>query len=581
MSGLGLVLNIAKSGLNAQQYGIDVTAHNIANAYTPGYTRQSAVHEAKDPASYGGVLLGRGVDTTQVIRASDQFIENRLMQQKSSMSCFEEMENYMRILEGFFNESSENSISTILADFWNSWNDVANNPSGTSERIALYEHSNTLTEQFNALNIDLIQIKTDLTNAIDAGIDDINQITEEIAQLNNQIVGMEVSAVANDLRDRRNTLISELSENLDVKTFEQDNGSITVVTARGCILVHKGSSYSLELGGTNGDRVKWRSSGGTTTDITDYINEGKLGGWLEMRDEVIEKYKLDLDAVAKEFIWAVNKQHSQGVGLEAFSTTTGTYSAASTSAALDSSGLSFADRVVDGSFGLWIYDSNGDYDTDTTLAINAAVTSVDDIVTAINSIDPTKIAATTIDGKLQINGLNGYTFAFSDDTSNVLAALGVNTFFTGAGADGMGVNNKIGSDVNFIAAAQIGSSGERASGDNSNALAAADLKYASVDISRWTCDRINGNTEGTVTNTIENYYHGIVSSIGITSASVSSAKDFNEVMVNQLSELRDGISAVSLDEEMMNIIKYQRAYGAAAKLISVSDEMLNTLLGVK
>jgi len=581
MSGLGLVLSIAKDALAAQRYGMDVTAHNIANVNTPGYSRQSPVYEAREPAPYGGVLLGRGVDTTQVMRASDQFIENQLMQEKSNFSSLEQMENYMQILEGLFNENSDASISAMLADYWNLWHDIANNPSGTSERMALYEHSISLTEQFNALDTDLTEIKMDLTNAINAGIDDINQITNEIAQLNNQIIGMEASSIANDLRDKRNILISELSEYLNVKNFEQDNGSITIVTARGCILVHGNESYDLELGGDNGDRVEWQGSGGTTVDITDYITNGKLGGWLDIRDEVIVKYKLDLDALAKEFIWTVNQQHSQGVGLETFSAVTGTYSASDTSTALDSCGLSFADRISVGDFRLWIYDSDGNYDSDATISIDASITSVDDIVSAINAVDPGNISATIVNDKLQVNSINGYTFAFSDDTSNVVAVLGINTFFTGATAEGIGVNNKIDSDKNFIAAAQIDSTGSYATGDNTNAIAIAALQYTYTEIAQWTCDRINGNTQGSVTATIEDYYHSTVGSIGIKSASISRSKAFNEVMFNKLGEIRDGISAVSLDEEMTNLIKFQHAYTAAAKLISISDEMLTTLLSVK
>ncbi|MBW2019136.1 MAG: flagellar hook-associated protein FlgK [Deltaproteobacteria bacterium] len=680
MSGLGLVLSIAKDAVAAQQYGLDVVGHNIANVNTPGYSRQRAVHEAKEPAPYGGVLLGRGVDTTQVVRATDQFIENQLMEQKSSMFSFKEMENYMQVLEGLFNENSDSSISALMADFWNTWHDVAINPSGGAERVALYEHSVLLSDQFKALNTDLIQLETDLTNAISAGINRINEITNEIAQINNNIVGMEVTSTANDLRDQRNVLVSELSEYTDIKTFEQSNGSLTVVAAKGTILVHGNDSYDLALGGDDGRRVEWQGSGGATVDLTDYISNGKLGGWLDMREEVIAKYKKDLDALVKEFVWTVNQQHSQGVGLEGFSSVTGTYQASSTSAALDSSGLGFASEIIDGGFRLWLYDSNGDYDSDTTLTIDASVTSIDDIVTAIDAIDP-NITATTIDGKIQISASNGYTFAFSDDTSNVLAALGINTFFAGTTAGSIEVNDKIDSNKNYITAAQVINNvgpavanssndptgtgtivtsghytgtadatyeiqistggavgvaqfqwrkdggawsapilttggaqaidvdgvsvtfmpgtyvandtftidvtadsafyGTYASGDNTNAMAIADLQYTAMDIAQWTCDRRNGDTEGSVNATIEDYYHAMVGSMGIKSASISRGRAFGEVMVNKMGEIRDSISAVSLDEEMTNLIKFQHAYAAAAKLIRISDEMLNTLLSVK
>ena len=587
MSGIGLVLNIAKDALAAQRYGINVTGHNIANVNTEGYSRQRPVYDARQPVPYGGFLLGQGVDTSEIMRLSDQFIENRLAQQNSSMLSFEEMESYMQVLEGLFSEDSESSISALLADFWNMWHDVANNPSGTSERIALYEHSVSLSEQFNALYTDLTQIETDLTNAVSAGVGKINEITAEIARINNEIVGMEVDKTANDLRDKRNTLVSELSGYLDVKAFEQSNGSLTVITARGCVLVSGNESYDLELGGDNGNRVLCQGSGGTTTDITDYIANGKLGGWLNMRDEVIPEYKLDLDALAKELIWAVNQQHSQGVGLEAFSTVTGTFGVSDIleELGMQDSGLDYQEKISTGSFNVWVYDSNGVVvgGLPTVISVSDAEpggTTLNDIANGINAI--ANISANiTADGKLQIDADPGYTFAFSDDTSNVLAALGINTFFTGASAGGMGINDVISSDKNYIAAGQVDANGRFATGDNTNALAMTDLQYTSVDIADWTCDRRNGSIQGSVNATLEEYYHAMVGSIGIESSNISRGRSFNEIMFNKLGEIRDSISAVSLDEEMTNLIKFQHSYTAATKLISVADEMLDTLLSTK
>ncbi len=684
MSGLGLILSIARDALAAQQYGINVTGHNIANVNTEGYSRQTSVNEAKEPAPYGGLLLGRGVDVTQVLRASDQFIESQLMDRKSDMSTSQELENYMQVMEGLFNENSDTSISMMMSKFWNLWQDIANNPSGSTERVALYEHSILMSDQFKTLNTDLTQIQTDLTMALSSGIVQINEITNEIAQVNGRLVGMEAAtSIANDLRDKRNTLTSELAQYIDVKTFEQTNGSLTIITAKGCVLVHGNDNYNLVSGGDNGDRIMWEGKAGVATgDITNNITRGKMGGWLEMRDEIVEKYKRDLNAMAEEFIWAVNQQHSQGVGMEAFSDVTGTYAVSNTEEELGTkeSGLNYYDKISDGGFRLWLYDSSGNYDSDGTITVDSDNDSIEDISDAINLIDPVNITATIVGGKLQISASNNYTFAFSDDTSNVLAALGINTLFRGANAGGMGLNNKISLDKNYIAAAQVtnnvgiavaGSSntgtgtivtrghytgtedatykieitatgvedsatfkwsdnggltwtpgataganvalsngvkvtfmpgsyndpapdtftinvtadstsyGTFALGDNTNALAIADLQYTSIDISQWTCDRINGDTEGSLTATIDNYYHSMVSSIGIKSSSISRNRAFNAVMANKIGEIRNSISAVSLDEEMTNIIKFQRAFQAAAKLISISDEMLNTLLSVK
>jgi flagellar hook-associated protein 1 FlgK len=591
-SGIGLVLSIAKDALAAQQYGIYVTSHNIANVNTPGYSKQTAVFEAKKPAPFGGVLLGRGVDTTEIVRASDQIIENRVMQQKSSLYCYKEMENYMLAMEGLFNENSDTSLSTMLGEFWNLWHDISNDPSGTAERIALYEHSLLVSQQFKSIDSDLLQLNTDLTNAVKAGVGRVNEITAAIANLNNEIAGLEIDASANDLRDQRNVLASELAEYIDMKIFEQSNGAFTIVSAKGVVLVDGNDGYDIELDGSS---VKWQGSGGNEVDITDNISKGKLGGWLDMRDEIVAKYKQDLTELASEFIWAVNKQHSQGVGLQLFqsaSSVTGTYT---TSTNLDNLAYGSAtDGYVDytGTFSLWIGDANGENLQEVIIDLDDAGNPIDEnstlagLATSINNqIAAAGLAGVTASvsgGALVLTADATHTFGFSDDTSNILAALGINTFFTGSTAGGMGVNSQIGSDKDYIAAAQIDSTtGAFATGDNTNALAIVDLQYTSMSISEWTYDRINGNTEGTSSATIEEYYHSLVGSLGIKGSNISRSRAFNEVMVNELNTIRESISSVSLDEEMTQLMQYQHAFAAAAKLVSVSDEMLQTLLGVK
>ncbi len=583
MSSLGMVGDIANSALSAQRYGIDVTSHNIANVNTAGYTRQDPIYESKVAGSSNGLLLGRGVDVATIRRISDQFIENQLMQQKSDLSSSKEMENYMSVLEGVFNEDSQTSISSMMANFWNMWQDISNNPSGFPERNSLYEYSAELSSQFNSLDSNMGQIKTNLTNSITSGTEEINRITGEIAKINELIVGTENSGSANDLRDKLGERLSQLSEYIDIKAFEQENGSITVVTARGCVLVNGNSSNDLALGGANGIRVVWQGSGGAATDITDYIKKGKLGGWLDMRDQILSKYQLDLDSLAKEFAWSVNRQHSQGVGLNALSSVTGTYSATATDKALSTadSGLEYYSKINNGSFKLWVYDSTGAVVGGGATNINiGAATTLDDLKSAIDAVANIN-AAITIDNTITINADSGFTFAFSDDTSNALAALGINTFFSGSSAGDISVNSSIGSDINNIAAARVGNDGTFAYGDNTNAIAISNLQNATIPISIWTCDRINGNSEGSVTASLEDYYHSMAGSIGTVSAKISNNSSFNQTMVNSLSSIRDGISAVSLDEEMTNLIKYQHAYAAAAKLINTADEMLNTLLSTK
>jgi flagellar hook-associated protein 1 FlgK len=589
MGGMGLVFNIAKDALVAQRYSMDVTAHNIANVDTPGYSKQDPVIAARTSTPVNGLNFGTGADLEAITRNSDQLLENRLMKQKSSLLSSQEMASYLRVLEGVFNENTETSISALLSDFWNQWHEISINPDGPPERMALYEQGNLLSEQFMLLDQEMSQMVVDLTKSVNAGIGKVNQIAAEIAETNNKITGLELDHPAADIRDKRNALVSELSGYLDITTFEQSNGTLTVVSAKGAILVQDDLSYDLEMGGVDGDRVMWQSSGSTTIDITDHITNGSINGWLDMRDEVIAETRLDLDAMVKELVWIVNEQHSQGVGVKLFEpgmTLTGSYQTNT-----DLGDLPFGDRIqfVANAFELWIEDRTvpgNPVIANVTIDLNAlnGNSTLADLANAINAqIAGAGLAGVTADGSgtsLELTANNNTAFGFSDDVSGILAALGVNTFFKGFGSGTIGMNDTL-TDNEYIAAGMIDGVGNYVEGDNANALAIADLQFTSTPIEQWTVDRANGNTVVNVTSTIEEYYHSLVGAIGITSSSVSRGMVFEEEMVSSLQEMRDAISAVSLDEEMTNLIKYQHAYASAAKLITAADEMLQTLLDMK
>ncbi|MEW6669197.1 MAG: flagellar hook-associated protein FlgK [Thermodesulfobacteriota bacterium] len=583
MSGLGLVLDVAKEALLTQKLAIDVVSHNIANVNTPGYTRQSAILEAKEAAPFAGVMLGRGVSIWDVVRVTDSFIEDRLRDQKTELAAMSEKEVYMSALEGIFSESSGQSLSTQFTEFWNAWQDLSNNPSGMPERNILYERGSLLSQSFQDLFDDLDQMQDEVSSVIRTGVDSVNTLISNIAELNRQIIRIEVSGNANDLRDQRNQALSQLAEYMDVRAYEHEDGNITVTTGRGYVLVSRADAYLLE---SDGDEIKWQGSGGSEVTITDMISGGKLGGWLDVRDRIVPEYKANLDELAKAAVWQTNLIHTQGVGTQAFSTVTGTYATTDSAEELGTvdSGLAFYDSIVDGTFKLWLYDASGAVvgGAATTLTIDKdpAGTTLNGLVASLNAVHANLTAAVS-GGKLTLTASNGYTFAFSDDTSNVLAALGVNTFFTGDSANDISVNSLLNSQKELIAAGRVGATGQIAAGDNSNALAVAALQDQSVTIKSWTYERGETPTSSNETGTIDSYLHSFIGSIGIESQSISRSVDFNEALADRLSQTRDNISAVSLDEEMTTLIQYQHAYAAAAKLISVADEMLKALLEVK
>ncbi|MDX9786436.1 MAG: flagellar hook-associated protein FlgK [Desulfobacterales bacterium] len=779
MSGINMVLNTAKQSLAANQIGLNVTGNNIANVNTPGYSRQTPVFDNRDPISLSRFTMGTGVEIDGIVRSSNFLIEKQLMNQKSELSRYDEAQSYMTVLESLFNETSENNLSEQLSDFWNSWQGLSNMPTGYPERIAVYDSGARLAEQFQWLSDGMHHIDVDLAHELQAGIDQINALSNQLAEINVDIISSSVNDNPNDLLDKRNTLVSDLAQLIDIQTYEQPTGSLTVATNTGHILVYGADTFQLQL---HAGQVSWVDSQGSDVDITDKIKGGKLGGWLEMRDEIIPKVRQELNTLAEELIWSVNLQHSQGVGLNFFSSAlTGTYR---TDATQMLSTLEFGDRIDDtGEFKIWVRDagvvspvpvditvdmngsdvtvsnwagaapgsfqykmtvttggdvgpavsdpviswekfnpdgsSTGETGTVTVTDVNTLVGTVDGLTfdigagalyegntfsihtdaagaedaltfnavsgtaksvqdtyvfTVKNSggigtdpidiewrngatsgtftVDPTKPAVTvdgmtldfasgtlfggetftvstdsagtpteqmptqwhwtlssfatafnsaadavagagpgsgfvqasiTTDNKLTFSPTGTYQFAFSDDSvqdAGLAAALGFNTFFTGASALNMAVNSVL-ENKDHIAAARLDDAGAYGAGDNSNAIAVADIQYVSHSMTQWTYDRSSSDRSGTTSNTLEGFYQGMIGALGIKSASINRNAQFSQVMVENIQGQRDALSGVNLDEEMVNLMKYQHAFAVASKLLTTADEMLQTLLSVK
>jgi len=177
------------------------------------------------------------------------------------------------------------------------------------------------------------------------------------------------------------------------------------------------------------------------------------------------------------------------------------------------------------------------------------------------------------------------SFAFSDDSiiasSGLLAAAGINNFFKGDDAETMGMNEKL-KDTKYVAAARIDSeTGEISQGDNTNALSMANVQYQDVTMKQWSYNRGSAAESSLTTTTLDGYYSTMTGSMGIIARRVQSSKEFADIMVNNLTEQRNSASAVSLDEEMIKLMQYQHGFSAASKLLSIADEMLNTLISMR
>jgi len=242
-------------------------------------------------------------------------------------------------------------------------------------------------------------------------------------------------------------------------------------------------------------------------------------------------------------------------------------------------GLDFADtlKTDGGSFDLWLYNKDGSLALAQPVSIDLTrAYTLDDVKDTINlSITNATgqsspwVNASVVANQLVLTPDSSHNFAFGNDTSNFLSAMGINTFFKGHSAGTIGINQAILDNLNNLAAGQVNSYGEIFPGDNKNALAITSLQRD---------ETITYTGQGARTDTLDGFYNSLIAEIGLKGRNVSSDLEYNKLVYDQLSEIRDATSGVSLDEEMANLIKFQHAYSAAAKLISTSDEMLKTLL---
>ena len=316
----------------------------------------------------------------------------------------------------------------------------------------------------------------------------------------------------------------------------------------------------------------------------DRVASGSLAGLFYVRDECLAASQESLDALAATLAYETNYAYSQGASGENFSTATGTYAVDDTAVALGSnSGLAYADELAAGNLTLAVYDSSTgelldisalDFDSATAgiQSFDPATDSLEDVAAAINNTFAGQITASITNGKLTLSAASGTEFAFAGDSTGLLAALGLNTFFTGSTAGDIGVNQTLLDNAALVNAGALDATGELAAGSNTTALAVAALAEKDLEITR-----ADGQTRNV---TLQEYFNDLVSQVGSDSAAAQTMADYSQTLADALADQQEELSGVNLDEELVLLEKYQRAYEAASKIITVSNEMFDTVIGL-
>jgi len=567
---------IGKKSLYAAQTGQSTTGHNIANVNTEGYSRQDVLQSASRPTDLGE---GTGVDVNGIRRIQDIFTKKKVVEEQANVGTWEAKAETMARTEIIYTDLEGNGLRAALDEFWGAWGQVANEPEKSVFRKALLSKSEQLCERFQTVDNKLKVLRKDIDAKVAIEMSEINTYAKQLAKLNRQIQDIERKDVkANDLRDQREVLLDKISRKIDINWFENKRGNIEVQVGNGHFLVHDLEANALIPRKTAGDvgfsNINIMTSG-QKYDITDTVKGGSLKERIDLRDGVLKQYKENIDHMAKELSFEVNRIHASGTGI--FNAKANETSSFGLNEEARSQPLPYLET---GKFEIKLIDEDNEITETLTVELEAGKETLESIVKKINiaaggkylegengkealNTDESGLKAQmNKDGSVSLTAMRGNRFIFGEDNTNVLPVLGFNTFFqTIEGAEDLRVNKLLIEDEMGISSGY-----DLIPGDNRVALEIAALQF--------------NPTMEEDSLTFNEYYNSQVIDVGLRMERAQKGEANHKQTLDHFIKLRDSISSVNVDEEMANMIKYQRAYEASAKFISTIDEMTQTLVNM-
>ncbi|MEQ9207509.1 MAG: flagellar hook-associated protein FlgK [Phycisphaerales bacterium] len=568
------VLQIANSSLSASQIGLQVTSQNLANAATPGYTRQIAMLQAIRGSVTDPFIVGSGVGVAEVRRQIDTALQSRLWNANSAEFGQAQQLNVFNQLESILNEGTEYDLSSELSSFFNTWSEATTLLDSTA---TLVNQGRSISSFIQNMREDLVSQRRQIEDQIDSQAHQADALFTEIAEINATISSSEIGqAEAGALRDRRDQIVTELSQLMEITAIETNQGGYNIYVGSTPI-VQGNSSRGITIDRqTVGDTVSVTVN---TADNNDSlrVTSGSIGGLLQSRDGAIDETIEKLDKVAANLIFEVNKIHSTGINEDWLTTALGTLqvSAANQSLPLndpantDLSSLPYAPSHG----GFYINIRNEDNGTSTREWIEVDLDGIDTLGTASFADDTSAediraaldgyagISATfDPSGRLQVTADNGFSFSFSDDSSGALATLGVNTFFEGTSGADIGVRDDV-----QVMLGRLSEDGQSFSA-NANATLLSEVGNLAVTA-------LGGQT-------ISKLWSIQTQDVAVLASSARTQADSAFLVRQSLDGQRAAVSGVSIDEESINLLTYQRQYQGAAQVITIAQEMYDTLLSL-
>lgn len=464
------LMNTGIRSMQNNQVAIRTSGHNIANANTEGYSRQDASSVAQKPIQQGSLLIGDGAEINRIRRSHDDFLSGQINKESETLGMYKERSALLGAVESIFNEASEDAFSNSMSKMFNSFREVSSNPENSALRTTVLESVKGFTTASNKMANDLNKIQENINSKIGATASEVNSIAKEIANLNENIGKMEIHGnPANDLRDRRDLLLKNLSKIVDIQSAEDTSTgmlSVTICGSASLVTGRKANTLAIERASSESGTAVFNlvvKSASSSMDITKNIKKGELAGMLNVRDSLVPELKDKMESLVHSLANKMNEIHSKSFDL-----------------------LGETSRKL---------------------------------------------------------------FDFVSEKKNVLSSISL--------------SKDVADQPRKLALASRPF--EPANNEGS-------LEITSLQNNRFLAE----NTE-----TVGDAFGSLVSTIGIKTREANSLTKHQTAVLSQLDTFRDSISGVSLDEEAIDLVKYQKAFEASARVIKVADELLETILNLK
>lgn len=622
------MMSTGVSGLLAFQTALDTTSHNISNANTVGYSRQSATLVTANANYTGSGWVGSGVSVSTINRTYSDLVASQVRSSSSSMNQWDIYSSLADEVNNLFGDATT-GLSTTLQGFFDAFQSVANSPSSSSERQVLLSRAESLVDQLQAYGSQLNSLNSQVNSQLQSEAVTISGLAQNIAALNEQITAASAKGnnPPNDMLDQRDALIDELATHIGVSTVKQDDGAINVFVGNGQALVMNNTANKLVTVSNSYDASRTElavQSGSNTQNITSIVSGGTVGGLLDFRTQMLDPSINQLGLVATSLAEMVNDQQNAGMDLNgnlgadlfaigdaaAAANNLNTGSASVSVTRSDISALTGNNYLMRNTSSGWALQNTT---TGATVTMTGSGTSADPFVADGLSIEVSGTAAVGDSFLIKpvSNVVDGMSVVLSDPNGVAAAApivASASSSNSGSATISKGVVTDAGNaqlrstvTIQFLSATtyttdggttsntytsgqaisvngwEVTIAGAPASGDTftvaDNAGGTGDNRNALLLANMLNQDFLSSGSKS-LNDAVGNW----ISDIGVKSSQAQSSLTVQTSLHEDNVSVQQGISGVNLDEEAANLVRYQQAYAAAAQVIATANELFDTML---